>query len=144
MSLHKLQLLINSEPLNSDKLNADVLEWCNKESISVTKEARITERSMMADLGANEADAILTKLDAASQSNSALKRALKMLSPSEGGVDIGGGVARGMVDQLKVNGVLTEEEANSLKSLGEAVVSPCENAGLRPAKLGQIESIRGL
>ena len=114
----------------------EVLDWCNTPSVTRLREYMSTERTLMADLGPVMADAILTKLEAVP--DSVVQRVVKMLSPSQGGIDLGHPATRAQIDALVVGGVLLSEEGDALKGLGEEVVSPAVNAGFGVIRFGEI------
>ena len=120
----------------------EVLAWCNEPSITRNKDYYATTRSLMGDLGPTMADIILSKLETVASSDSVLKRVVDMLSPSQGGINLGNPHTIAQIDALVVATVLTVEEGDALKSLGEEVVSPAVNAGLGVVKLGHIEEAR--
>lgn len=66
---------------------------------------------------AEDAEACLQKLEAIAEQNPVVKRVLKWLGPGNGGVDFGDEKLRAAIDGML--GVLSQEEINALKSLGE-------------------------
>lgn len=129
MDFSALNTLINSEPANAAKSDADVAVWLNTPSITRQAVSLLTTRSLMSELGPVMADSILTKLEAASSGNQILARTLMMMRPSEGGVDFGHAATRAQIDALVGAGVINQAEGNALQSLGNEQVSPGCNAG---------------
>lgn len=109
------------------------------QSVAVINSASVfvTARTLYAELGPVAAETILAKLEAASASNAIVKRVNAWLLPSEAGVDLANASTRGQLDALAQAGVLTSDEAASVKALGESLVSKGEQLGL----LGAGESI---
>lgn len=80
----------------------------------------ITERSLYAGfVDPAKAEEVLQRLEQAAASNPVVRRALKWLSPAEGGLDVGHVSVRAMIDTLVSASVLTPEQATTIKSLGE-------------------------
>ena len=142
MNIIELKALIDSEPANSLSTDEEVLSWCNNVTETEVRETLVTTRLMMNRLGANEADEILTKLENAASGNSTLARALKMLSPAEGGLDLGTPVAINMIRYLASVNAITQDESTALQSLAIYEVSPAQKAGLTKVRLGHIEKAR--
>lgn len=92
---------------------------------------RATTRSLMADLGPTLADTILGKLETAAPTNKVIERTLKLLTPAEGGVDLGHPVTRAQMDAL-AGTVLTASEVAALKALGEETVLFIDTIGGLP------------
>lgn len=133
-----------------DESDADVLAWLNGPS-GQYRETMITERQLYARLGPAEAEAILQALEqvAASAHPAALvvKRALKWLEPSQGGLDLGMAATRGMVVQLQQGGALTETQAEALLGLAGDSPTHWTMAGQResedePTRLQMIQEAR--
>lgn len=139
-----LRVLIDSNPDNESRTNEEVLSWLNTASVKITKETLVTEGILMAKLGASYADGILIKLESFASSNTVLSRALKLLSPSQGGVDIGGRYAIEMIETLVTGAVLTRKEGDDLKALGEYVVSPLESENINRVRMVNVINARKL
>lgn len=107
-----------------DQAIADIL---NRPDYTSTVETRVTDLSLMDDLGVTAANAILDKLTAIGGSNSAVRRAVKAMESGRG-LDVGNPEVAGVLDQLTQipapNG-LTVEEAAAIKALA---VTPCGRA----------------
>lgn len=121
--------------------DAEVVAWCNTQSITVTRERFVTTRTLMAELGPVAADAILTKLETAAEQMPLVNRTLLMLRPSEGGIDV---ALPAVVAQLNalVPEVLTQAEADSVSALAHELVSPANNAGLPLITEGDVQFAR--
>lgn len=86
----------------------------NAEPPLVLRERYVTARTILAECenGADILDALVT----AGENVSAVKWALTFLS-QDSGLDVGHPTTQGMIDQLAAGGVLSAEQAQSLKSL---------------------------
>lgn len=91
------------------------------------KEKFLTARGLLASDG--EAGAIiLDKLDSAGQINSAVKWAMKFVISD--GIDVGHPTTRGLLDQLVLGGVLTQQECDILKNKALQPASRAEVLGI--------------
>ena len=91
----------------------------------------VTARAILSDCNGVgvSGSAILDKLEAAGQSISAVKWAMKFLG-QDGGLDAGSPATRTMIVQLQQGGVLTSAEAASLLALSVKPCSRLEELGL--------------
>lgn len=80
----------------------------------------VNERSVF-DAFTNPADAqaVMTGLETASQTDAIVKRVLVWMRPDIGGVDLSNAAVRAMLDQLQASGVLTAPAVATLKALAE-------------------------
>lgn len=133
MNYRKLKDELVNDPLArgySGMTDQEAADSLNTPDRIVTCECRATIRSLMADLGPTEADDIITALEAAATNNNITARALKLLSPAEGGIDLGHASTRAQIDGLVTAGVLTSVQGTALKGLAEKTVSRAEELGL--------------
>lgn len=105
------------------KQNAAPRDQIIADALNLESGVRITEKfvnipELMAQLGAMTAASILEKIEAASLSNIALKWAMISVK-SDRGIDVGNTETRSMLDQLVLDSVLTQAEADSIKALAE-------------------------
>jgi hypothetical protein len=109
-----------------DQSIADIL---NRADYTRTVETRVTDLSLMDDLGVTVANSVLDKLTAIGGSNSAVRRAVKAIESGRG-LDVGNPEVGGVLDQLTLIPApdgLTAEEAAAIKALA---VKPCGRAEL--------------
>jgi hypothetical protein len=85
--------------------------------------ARIGVGSVMSALGASAGAALLDTLEVIAASNSPVKWALRLLAADN--LDIGNAETRAQIDALAAAGVMTVEQAATLKALAE---QPCSRA----------------
>lgn len=128
--------------LTANQTDDQILTWVNTPSITRTVSKFISTRTMMADLGPTQADALLTKLEGIATQNSMVARVIKMLDPNQGGIDIGLAATRAAIDGLVTAGALSNSDSTALKSMGEETVSPAVNAGFYGVTLGDIQFAR--
>lgn len=140
-NISDLKSLIDSEPSNAEKSNEEIQAWLNEGS-GIFDELLINERGLYAALGPTMAEGILQVLEAVSESNAVVKRALKWLEPSQGGLDLGSVHVRSMVEQLQQGGLLTTEQASALLSMPRERTRT-ETVDFSSSSLQQIEIARG-
>lgn len=135
-----LSELIASEPSNASRTDLEVMEWLLEPS-GTYEELLINERKLYADLGPTLAEGILQALEAAGQVNPVVKRALKWLEPSQGGLALASVYTRGMIAQLQAMEVLTSEQANALLGMPREF-SRAESIGIPDLTFGMVEAAR--
>ncbi len=135
-----LKELIDSDPENAKRTDAEVLVWLLSPS-GAFEELLVNERGLYARLGPQMAEAILQTLEAVAQADAVVKRALKWLEPSQGGLDMGSPHVRGMVAQMQAANLLTAEQAAALLALPREL-SRAESIGIRDLTLGMVEAVR--
>ena len=96
----------------------------------------------MGVLGAVVGDALISSLEALAADDSVIARTLTMLEPSQQGVDVGHSGTRESLDALVAAGALGLESVQTLKSLGESIISPSANAGLGSVTAVQVAYAR--
>lgn len=77
----------------------------------------IDTRTLIDLTGLVMADQILSAMEQAAAVMPVLNRILKLLEPSQGGIDVHNPQTRGMIDQLEAGGVFTAEQAAALRAL---------------------------
>ena len=137
-----LLALINTDVTNADKTDIEVAEWCNEQVIVRWRETLVTERTLMGTLGAVVADEVLTKLELAGEVIPAIARALKMMSPAQGGVDLGSDDSRGMMDYLVSVAMITPEDSALLKGMGEYYITRYQDVELESVMEGNVYQAR--
>lgn len=142
MDYAKLRQLIDSDPANAARTDAEVLAWLTTPSITKAMPYEATTRTLMADLGPALADSILKKLEAAAASNSVVARALKLLDPAQGGLDLAHAATRAQLQALVSAGVLAQSDYDALVALSDRTVSPAEDVGLSAVRLGDVIEAR--
>lgn len=65
------------------------------------------------------AEAAIQGIEVAAESNAVIARALRWISPDNGGVDVGNSIVRAMLDQLAAGGAITQTAADAIKAVGE-------------------------
>lgn len=94
----------------------------------VMPESFFTELSILSAFeNPMDAETCLQKLETVAESNPILKRVLKWIVPGAKGLDFGNPSVRGQLDALHQAGVLTDNELNILKSLGEIKINITAN-----------------
>ncbi len=121
-----------------------VAEWCNTPSVETVIESFQTTRSLMANIGADAADTFLSQLETAAESIPVVGRTLKLLNPSEGGVDVGLSVVRVQLDQLVMASLVDGDIAAAVKGLANKLVTPAHSVGLSTVLPGDVECERTL
>lgn len=105
----------------------------------------VTARTLLAELGPVQAEAILSALEAAAQQNALLARVLEWLTdPSKGGLDVGHSHTRSVIDSLVAASVLTGAQAAAVKAMAERTVSLAAKAGLPPIDPAHVQSARAM
>jgi hypothetical protein len=104
-----------------------VCELLNRQSTTTVKSRVVTARTVLSECGAGAA-AILDKLEASSPSISEVKWAMRFITGD--GLDVGHAVTQAQIQALVPPGVLTQAEADALKSLALQPCSRAEKLGL--------------
>ena len=136
----ELIALIQSDPANATRTDAEVAAWANAKTITRIVDRSITISTLLSSVGAEQGAQILDKLEAAAPTIPAVKWAMKMLSTS--GINTGDPETRAMLDKLVVAGVLTQADADALKSTAVEHISPTMQAGLPEIKAGHVAGVR--
>lgn len=136
----ELLALIESDPANATRTDAEVAAWANAKTIMRIIDKNITISTLLSSIGAEQGAQILDKLEAAAQTVPAVKWAMKMLNTS--GINTGDPETRAMLDKLVIAGVLTQTEADALKSTAVEAISPATQAGLPEIKPGHVAGVR--
>jgi hypothetical protein len=95
----------------------------------ITVETVITDRTLYSRLGPVMAESILSKLEAASATDSTIKRAVNWIEARDG-FNIGDPISQAMVDQLVAGGLFSPEEGAAIKGLAVRTMSRSEELGL--------------
>jgi len=141
MDYAALKALISTMPNEAAAADAEVLTWLTTPSVTRAMPYDATVRSLMADLGPTLADSLLTKLEGAAAGNSIVKRALALLDPAQGGLDLAHPNTRAQLQAL-VPGVLAQSDVDALLALSDRTISPAEDAGLGAPRLGDVIEAR--
>jgi len=126
MNAQQIRLLILANPQLRAMVEAGEDERLGEALLEVAPRIAtgelFTERAIFAALGPVMADSILTKLEAFAKSSmpgsSMVARGIRWLSPAEGGVDFQHPALRALLEGLVTQGILTQEEFESLALLG--------------------------
>lgn len=118
MDHNRLKQLIDSEPANAGRSDAEVLAWLEEDSGEFA-EHFVTERGVYWALGPSAGEAFMAGLEVTAQSNPIVARALKWLAPAEGGIDVGLQSVRSLLDQLALASAITSESAEAIKALAQ-------------------------
>lgn len=144
MNYNTLKALIDSNQDSPSLSDAEITLWLNTPSVTIHVETLVSIRTLMGQLNPVMADDIMTRLEAAAQADSVIARVVKMMQPSEGGIDVGNIYTQASINSLVTSLVLTQEQADAIIGLSEKIVSPAENAGLGIIRQGEVEFARGL
>lgn len=98
----------------ADRQIADAI---NAKTVKVLTLRYIGYGSVMSSLGATAGGTLLNTLESLAPSTPSIKWALRLLDRGE--LDISDPVARGQIDALCAGGVMTTEQRDALKALGE-------------------------
>lgn len=118
-TLWALRVLIDTEPANATRTDAEVLDWLMEPSGTYAS-TFINARSIMATIGAAAGATILEKLSAASVNNPAIKWALSFITAD--GIDIGHPETRTQLMLLASTGVITDAERDSLLAMAQPIL----------------------
>jgi hypothetical protein len=121
-----LQELIESDSVAkafADEGNdVECAKRCSEIAEPVLTGVSYTEKMLYKTLGPLMAETIMQKLEGFAEAEQPyspiVKRAVKWLSPSEGGLEFDATV-RGLLDALTAGGLFTTEESNALKTIGQ-------------------------
>lgn len=103
-------------------------------------ERMISERTLFAVLGATRATALLDALDA--MPDRTMQRICRMLGDvTAGGVDVSLAESRGMIDQFAAAGLLTADEAATIKALAEQRTSRAQQIGYSEVTVQMVERV---
>ena len=107
------------------------------------RERLVSARGVLADYpgGAAAGAAVLDKLEAAAASVPAVKWVMSFLRSD--GIDIGSPATQAMLDQLAQGGLITQDEANNLKSLGFGPASRAMTLGATISHIDVAKALRG-
>ena len=130
MDYAKLKAVILTMPGEATATDEEVLSWGTTPSVTKSMPYSATTRSLMADLGPTLADSILSKLEAAATADSVVKRAISLLAPAEGGLDMAHPNTRAALQGLLAQSVLSQSDYDALLGLSDKLVGPFEAAGL--------------
>lgn len=118
-------------------------------SLRAVNRTKLTSPYMITDRGvinafANPVDGetCMQGIEAASQSNPLVARAIKWMQPANGGLDIGDVKTHAIIDVLSGAGAITAEAATTLKAIAQVVCSRAEELGIADVELGHLESAR--
>lgn len=131
-----------SKPEYAGLTDAEAVAVLNAPTVARPRQCIVTTRTLMADLGLDVADRILTALEAAATQNRALNRVLILLSPAEGGVDIGHRETRKQIETLAAAGVLQRNDADALLALGIEMISPAAAIGCGVVTEADVHAVR--
>jgi hypothetical protein len=96
--------LIDSDPEALAMATAGNDAGCASRLCEIAPKRRVstmlTERGLYEAIGPQAAESVLQKLEAVSQQNAIVRRALSWLSPANGGLDFGSATTLGMLAQL--------------------------------------------
>ena len=115
----------------------------NTKNRQVVRSTMANARTVMAKLGPDAGAAVLDKLQAAASQSSSVKWAMSFVTSPEG-IDLGNPATRAQLDALAAAGVITQQEATSLKSIAEYTVSRAEELGLSEVLPWQVAHVRGM
>lgn len=105
-----------------------------------TSERMISERTLFAVLGATRATALLDALEA--MPDRTMQRICRMLGDVQaGGVDVSLAESRGMIDQFAASGLLTADEAATIKALAETRQSRAQQIGYDEVTVQMVERV---
>jgi len=138
MTTTSLKDLINSDPENAARTDAEVLAWLNSGSGEFGSRM-VNAREILATLGASGGAVLLEKLEQAALVNPAVKWALKFMT--EQGIDVGNTQTRATLDALVNAAVLTDGESNAVKAIAPEL-SRWEAAGLSRPQIGHVRRWR--
>jgi len=103
-------------------------------------ERMISERTLFAILGATRATALIDALEA--MPDRTMQRICRMLGDVQaGGVDVSLAESRGMIDQFAVSGLLTADEAETIKALAENKTSRAQQIGYSEVTIQMVERV---
>ena len=138
--------LAGSHPLTGPYSQDDAIaaEQLNAKNITDLSETRASERDILRVFGdPQQGHHALKKMEAAAENDELLARTLQWLRPtSSRGLDVANVSARAKLDQLVMNGVLTNAERDTIMSLAERRVSRASQLGMRPVKPGHVQKSR--
>lgn len=93
----------------------------------------------------DDSAAFLAGMRTVAATNATVDEAMKLLSPSQGGLPLGNAQVRAMLDSLATANVITTDAATRVKSLGEKLISRGEELSLGdPVGDGHVKSAREL
>lgn len=109
---------------------------------TVIRERLCTAGTLLAKLGPEMGGTVLDKLEAAAQSSSAVKWAMRLILSS--GIDAGDPGTRAQLDALAQAGVLTAQEATAIKAIAVFPAARAEVAGFGIVTAGDVSrALRG-
>ena len=127
MDYQKLRTLIDSDPANASKTDAQVAQWCNSTSPNKKIIEKFGNAQVVAStIGAQRSATVLDNLTAA---GGALARFAKWVE-TETGVNFGDPETRNQLDALVSLNYITQTEANQLKALAERTQTRAEEVGI--------------
>lgn len=142
-----LQTELQNDPLNrgysqyipdGPGVLADML---NEKIYTMHKTRFVTARTVLAEIVGGAA--ILDKLEIAAQTVSEVKWAMKFMI-NDGGIDIGYPATQSLIDNLVTANILTQQDADSLKSLALQPASRAEVLNLGFIKESDVRSALGV
>lgn len=147
MNLSKLRDELRDDPLErgySTMTDAEVADSMMTEDRPYTFSRRVTWRDGLADLGPTQCSQLKTKLEDAASPGSVLSLSLSMLGEygEGGGLDLGHGNTRTIIDSLVTDEVITNEEGVALKALAEGTRSRATELKLGKVRTGDVTRAR--
>lgn len=142
-SLYSLKKELEADPeargydfMTAEQIVADLME---PRYVSLS-ERMISERTLFAVLGATRATALLDALEA--MPDRTMQRICRMLGDVQsGGVDVSLAESRGMIDQFAAAGLLTADEAATIKALAEQRTSRAQQIGYSEVTVQMVERV---
>lgn len=142
-SLAALRKEIGSDPLEryyATMTATEILADLTEPRYISLSERMISERTLFAVLGATRATALLDALDA--MPDRTMQRICRMLGDvTAGGVDVSLAESRGMIDQFAAAGLLTADEAATIKALAEQRTSRAQQIGYNELTAQMVERV---
>lgn len=141
-----LQEELTTDPLNLGyqqyvpQAPGTIAEIINAQNYSLPKTKFINARGILAQFGIQGAE-ILDKLETASNSNSAVKWAMRFITSD--GIDVGHPTCRTLLDQL-VGTVLTQQECDLLKNMAVQPASRADVLGLPYVSTNDVQTALGI
>lgn len=144
MNYQALKTEILTGPLAAElvgKSDNEISDVLNDMRYTAVKSRFITVRTMLAELAGT--GAIIDKLDVAAASIPEVREALRYLR-GETGIDVGHPGTIAQLDALVAGGVLTNDEAESVKAMAMQPISRAELLGWQPVNYNDVNIARAL
>ncbi len=116
----------------------------NSTMLTRTVSKFVSYRTMLAEIGPALTVSIKGKLDAASATNPLIALVASMMSPGEGGIDVGNPTTIAQIQDLQTGGLFSADEATALLGMAHEQYSFATTFGVPSVGAQDVTTVRGM